>query len=116
VKKMAVLGEIGRGTTPRFILKTVCSTGDIVAFELTIKSGAEKIEKKLSDMTKYESDEHLMTVDLTQADTLKLSDEITYQYHYRLAAEDGGTGGFTNSSRIYRRTVRELLSGRDTAL
>jgi len=55
--------------------------------------------------------EYQLHIELTQAETLLLSDEITYQYHYRLAAEGGGTDGFTNSSRIYRRTVRELLSG-----
>jgi len=106
---MAVLGEIGRGTTPRFILKTVCSTKDIAALKLTIKSGAETITKEREDMT--EDDEHQLHIDLTQVETLSLSDEITYQYHYRLKAEGGGSGGFTNSSRIYRRAVRELLSG-----
>ena len=110
---MAVLGEIGRGTTPRFTCQTTCSTGDIVALELTIKSGAVTITKTLTDMTV--EDEHILYVDLTQAETLTLSDEVTYQYHYRLYS-DSGTDGFTGSSRIYSRHVRELLSGRATAL
>jgi len=113
---MAVLGEIGKGTTPRFVLKTACSTSDIDALELTIKSGAETITKTLSNMTIDTSDEHRMYIDLTQAETLTLSDEITYQYHYRLKDGTGYINGFTNSSRIYRRAVRELLSGRETAL
>ena len=111
---MAVLGEIGKGTTPRFTCQTTCSTGDIAAFELTIKSGAVTITKDLADMTI--EDEHILYVDLTQAETLTLSDEVTYQYHYRLAAEGGAATGFTGSSRIYRRAVRELLSERETAL
>ncbi len=106
---MAVLGEIGKGTTPRFVLKTVCKTSDIVALELTIKSGAETITKTLSAMLPAD-DDHQLHVDLTQAETLLLSDEVTYQYHYKL------TNGFANSSRIYRRAVRELLSGRGSAL
>lgn len=61
-------------------------------------------------------DEHRIYVDLTQAETLALSDEITYQYHYRLKDGTGYIDGFTNSSRIYRRAVRELLSGREMSI
>ena len=56
-------------------------------------------------------DTYNLHVSLSQAETLLLSDEVTYQYHYRLTNEEGGTDGYTGSSRIYRRTVRELLSG-----
>lgn len=105
---MAVLGEIGKGTTPRFVLRLSCDTADVAALELTIISGAVQIDKDLADMTI--DDDHQMHVDLTQAETLTLSDEITYQYHYRVDS------GFVNSTRIYRRNVRELLSGRETDL